>query len=460
MANSMDQTDSSFSFSDFPEDIQLCILSFLSPPEISSFACSSKRSVSLCRSDTKFWFTMCQRRWGSKTQINKWGRGNITYKLLYKTLTQWENLIGFWRHCGRPNLSGQCPGLIIFEWGPSFVSGSRVCPSNDGTYHVTKAPFLWMGISPDGQIVNFLDLEGQTKVPSGDFDSWLEFVCLDQNLVPVNVNFMGNDHFIVEENSTFWHSSKSNAGFRRSSSSKNLIEDSEEVIVVGAESGSPGSLPDRLISEMYTHFANRISPGGDRAWRRQRKKEKERQGRRKWEPEHFLKVIDCLPTPDKPLQGLWKGISDDMNLNFYLVKYDEIGGIICHRVGDLSSYAPPVFWTSEPMLMKSPFSPEEEHIYDDRIHMQPLAAQDHVHSQPAMTGIEMVSQILHINSSCNLTVSGLTGSAGLQHGEGRIWKYMNGTFGFGFLQDHFIIDLKHLIQGFCSKELINMGTHI
>lgn len=161
-----------------------------------------------------------------------------------------------------------------------------------------------MGISPDGQIVYFLDLEGQTEIPSGDFGSWLEFVCMDQNLVPANVNFMGKDHFVVEENLNFWHSNKSKDVLRSSSSSKNLIEDSDEVI----ESGIAGSLPDRFVSEMYMHFANRTSPGGggDRAWRRQRKKEKERQGRRKWEPEHFLKVIDCSPTPDKPLQGLWK----------------------------------------------------------------------------------------------------------------------------------------------------------
>ncbi|XVF36433.1 hypothetical protein REPUB_Repub19eG0058000 [Reevesia pubescens] len=458
MANPNDPTGFWFSFSDFPEDIQLCILSFLSPPDIANFACTSKRFVLLCRNDTKLWFTMCQRRWGSKTQINKWGGGNITYKLLYKTLIQWENLIGFWRHCGRSNPSGQCPRLIVFEWGPSFVSGSRVCPSKNGTYHVTKAPFLQMGISPEGQIVNFLDLEGQNEIHLGDFDSWLEFVCLDQNLVPVNVNFMGNDHFIVEENSSFWHSSKSKDGlFRRSSSSKNLIEDNEEVI--GAESGTSGSLPDRLVSEMYAHFANRTIPGGggDRAWRRQRKKEKDRQGRRKWEPEHFLKVIDCLPTPDKPLQGLWKGISGDMNLDFYLVKYDEIGGIICQRVGNWpSSYAPPVFWTSEPMFMKSPFSPEEEHLYDDRMHIQPPEAEDHVRSQPTVTGIEMVSHILHINSSYNLTVSGLVGSASLQHGEGRIWQYMNGTFGFGFLRDHFIIDLKHIIRDGCLQDSMNL----
>ena len=145
-----------------------------------------------------------------------------------------------------------------------------------------------------------------------------------------------------------------------------------------------------------------------------------------------------------------------MNLDFYLVKYDEIGGIIGRRVGDLSSYTPPVFWTSEPMFMESPFSPEEEYIYDGRVHLQPLAAEDHCHSQPAVSGIEIVSHILHINSSCNLMVPGLVGSAGFQHGEGRIWQYTNGTFGFGFLHDHFVIDLKHVIQDDCLLDSVNL----
>ncbi|KAE8682800.1 F-box protein [Hibiscus syriacus] len=452
LADPKGPNESSFSFSDFPEDVQLCILSFLSLSEIANFACTSKRFLSLCRNDTKIWFTLCQRWWGSLTQINRWGGGKITYKLLYKTLTQWENLIGFWRHCGRAGLSGQCPRLIVFEWGPSFVSGSRVCPYKNGTYHVTKAPFLWMGISSDGQIVYFLDLEGQAEKPSGDFDRWLEFVCLDQNLVPANVNFMGKDHFIVEENSNFWNSCKSKDVLTRSSSSKNLIEDSDEVI----ESGSAGSLPDRLVSEMYTYFSNRTSPVGDRACRRQRKKEKERQGMRKWEPEHFLKVVDCSPTPDKSLQGLWKGISGGRNLNFYLVKYDEIGGIICQRIGDFSSSYTLVLWTSELTLMESPFSAAEENIYVDRIHLQPFASEDQVHSLPTMTDIEMASHILHIKSSCNLILPSLVGSAGLQHREGRIWQYINGTFGFGFLHDHFITDLKHVIEDGLLLDSVNL----
>ncbi|KAE8670216.1 hypothetical protein F3Y22_tig00112184pilonHSYRG00015 [Hibiscus syriacus] len=109
-------------------------------------------------------------------------------------LTRWEKLIGFWRHCGRADLS-------------------------------------------DGLIVNFLDLEGETEMPTWGLDCW-------------------------------------------NSSSKNMIKDNEEIIVVGAYSGKHRSLPDRLVPEMYAYFANRTSPGADKSWRRQRKKEKERRGRR------------------------------------------------------------------------------------------------------------------------------------------------------------------------------------
>lgn len=70
------------------------------------------------------------------------------------------------------------------------------------------------------------------------------------------------------------------------------------------ESGSPGSLEE--TSELYQYYANRTSPGADRSCRRQRRREKEKQGRKKWETEHFLKIVDSSSTPDRPLQGLWK----------------------------------------------------------------------------------------------------------------------------------------------------------
>lgn len=127
-------------------------------------------------------------------------------------------------------------------------------------------------------------------------------------MVPINVSFIGKCHVVVEENPSFRQFNSpegKKSGMRRISSGGNMrgeeYGDVDDVIV--PESGSSGSLPDRLMSDLYQYFANRTSPSGDRASRRQRRREKERQGRRKWEPEHFVKIVNCSPTPSRPLQG-------------------------------------------------------------------------------------------------------------------------------------------------------------
>ncbi|KAK1412992.1 hypothetical protein QVD17_34659 [Tagetes erecta] len=417
-------------FSDFPEDVQLCILSFLTPSQISSFASTSKRFFSLCRNDSKLWFTLCHRRWGSKTQITKWGSGNITFKHLYKTLHHYDNLIGFWRlssnqsHVKTPNLvHNKPPALVFFEWGQSFITGSRVSPSLTGGYDVIKSPFLWMGISPKGEVVNFLQPNESISLR---IDPGL---CSGDELVSVDVNHLGECHIIIEERVAF--------GFSRNGNVMN--ED-----VIGIESGSP---PDRVTSEIYQHFANRTSPGGERSWRRQRRREKEKHGNKKWDSEHFIKIVNYTPTASRPLQGLWKGICEDANLDFYLVAYDDIGGIACRRIGDsckpFSSYSP-VFWTSNTTFVESPFSSEEEHIYETRAHLLPPG-------EIICSQMESVSRILYINSSYDLVIPGLTGpnSANPHQVEGRIWEYGDGTFGFGFLRDSHIIDLKHIAVDGC-----------
>nr|XP_043636143.1 F-box protein At3g12350 [Erigeron canadensis] len=414
-------------FSDFPEDVQLSILSFLTPSEISSFSCTSKRFLSLCRTDSKLWFSMCERRWGSKTQIKKWGSGKITYKFLYKTLLEYENLIGFWRLSKKTETHDEnvkkTPTLVVFEWGCCYIVGFRVSPSSNGGYGVVKSPFLLMGISPKGEIVNFL--EPNVGFRDDLLKSVVEkgLVCGngDNELLSVDVNRIGEFHIVIEEKVGF--------GFCGNGES-----------VVGFESGS--SPPDQETSEIYQYFANRTSPVG-----RQRRREKERQWSRKWNAEHFIKIVNYFPTDLRPLQGLWKGICEDENLDFYLVVYDDIGGIACRKIGDsckpFSSYTP-VFWTSNTTFFESPFSSEEEDIYDTREHLLPPG---HLHCSE----MEAVSRILYINSSYDLVIPGLAGPTAVNphQVEGRIWQYGDGTFGFGFLRDNHIIDLKHIAVDGC-----------
>ncbi|KAL1353607.1 hypothetical protein HN51_017526 [Arachis hypogaea] len=471
---------SSLSFSDFPEDVQLCILSFLSPTEIATFSCTSKRFVSLCTSDSRLWFTMCERRWGSKTQINKWVKGAVTYRHLYRTLSEWENLIGFWRRSGPGSASISSPSLLFFEWWDTCISGFRVSPSTNGSYGVVKAPFLWMGLSDDGQIVNLLDPDGRGEVSVPEFAAVPangEVGLTENELIPVNLSFMGRTHFVVEENQSFaaansssWSSDQKRNGCSRSMSPGNLSGD--EYGSVGEDvSGSPGSLPDRLMSEIYQHLANRTSPGSDKS-RKQRRREKERLAKRKWEPEHFVKIENCSPTPSRPLQGLWKGICDDMNLAFYLVVYDDIGGIACRRVGDpperFSNYAP-VFWTSKTTFLETPFSLEEETLYDSRLHIRPLQTSSEIQEQFHLSDVEVVNpfqqlhlsdnevvkRILHISSSYDLVIPDAAGIVNPRSGEGRIWQYHNDTFGFGFLCDNFVIDMKHIFRNGCIVDIVN-----
>ncbi|XP_077233838.1 F-box family protein isoform X2 [Tasmannia lanceolata] len=280
--------DIDMSFLDFPEDVQLCILSFLTPSEISSFSLTSKRSLSLCQNDSKLWFSLCHRRWGSKTLIHKWANSQIPFKSLYKTLSKWDTLIGFWRCSGHKNPNS--PPLLFFEWGPSFITGSILAPSTG--FRVTKIPFLFMGLSSRGEPIIFLDPDRRFE-SSGDFIEAVrtQLGFSDADLIRVVVNFIGGYHFAIEESKVY-------ANFRWGD-----LED-----VIGAENGSLGSPPECVKSEIYRYFANRTSPCGDRASRRQRKREKQLQGRRKWEKVHYVKIVNYSPTPSRPLQGLWKEI--------------------------------------------------------------------------------------------------------------------------------------------------------
>lgn len=121
-----------------------------------------------------------------------------------------------------------------------------------------------------------------------------------------------------------------------------------------------------------------------------------------------------------------------------MVKYDEVGGIICKKVEDLSlsRQTSPVFWTPNHAFLRSPFSAEEELILGGRIHRE--------------VDEQVISGMLYMNS----------GEAGngsdLLRGEGRVWLYENGTFGFGFLRDQFITHLKRVaLEDGCLADVLD-----
>lgn len=304
------------SFSDFPEDVQLNILSFLSPAEVAAFACTSRRFAALCGAavpDSPLWLAMCERRWVSRTRPRSWSSPSAfgrraPFARLYKALDRWEHLIGFWRRIGHGGPG--TPPLVFFEWGPSYIAGFRVSPSPEATgdgYGVLKVPFLWLGLSPNGEPVNFLHpgcrFESTSDMLGSVSDSSISSSGLsDPDLLPVTVSFMGCNHFVVEENRSYYADA--------------WAEDSNgfPVEVLGTEGTSP---PDRLMSEIYRYFANRTSPGSDKALRRQRRKERERFGRRRWDTQHFVKINNYYPTVERPLQGLWKVLASLSSL-FYV----------------------------------------------------------------------------------------------------------------------------------------------
>lgn len=207
--------------------------------------------------------------------------------------------------------------------------------------------------------------------------------------------------------------------------------------------GALENFNDQFMLEIYQYFVNQMSSGSDGLWRRKRKRKRKKklQGRRKWEPKHFVKIVSCSPTPSRPLQGLWKGIcEDDVSLAFYLVAYDDFGLITCRRVGDssepLSGYSP-VLWKSNTRFFFSQLSPEEVYLYDSRVHLTPLVAANCNLNEPNPTEDEAEKRVLHIISSYYL-VPALAGNSVYP---GRAWQYENGTIGFGFLRNLDVWDI-------------------
>lgn len=498
------------------EDAIVCILSFLSPDEITACRCLNRRLRDLCSDDARVWLAICERRWGTSTEIRRWGNGKIKYRLLYDILERWHNLIGFWRGVGH---GGNGP-LVVFDWGAYSVVASRIMPARVGGYEVRKVPFLWTGLSGEGKGLSFVNPDwfpesglGKGKImqsgsglfadidDGGGFGSFsglgggldggsgfsegrkeenmrngmrvdkvtnpfenmdLED-CVPAGLMSVNLSFVGNSHIVVEENQDR-HWVKNHQAPELLLRGSNSYSDLSKKISAGLDNGAyspPGSLPDGLQSEIYEYFANKVSPSGVRAARKQRRKEKERAagyGRRRWEAEHFVKVAHWSPTPARPLQGLWKGIFDSMGLDFILVSYDEYGGIVCRKVGEFSqtfSGCGSVFWTADSAsLYGLPLSAKEEELYNSRMHIRPRDPTQTNGSKCTVYEDEEVTQVLCIipNSDVFRHIMNVPADSCM---EGRLWQYASGRFGFGFLNGNSIVDFKHIGSSACLLDIID-----
>ena len=149
-----------------------------------------------------------------------------------------------------------------------------------------KIPFLWMSLSSQGDPLSYVHPACKLEKLASRYGSF------DPDLVPVNICFMGENHFVVDE-------SRGQHSCPRISDEFGSCEDLSSL-----EASSP---PEKFMAEMYQYFANRISPCRDKSFRKQRKKRgKDRIGRKRWESEHFVRISDCYPTEIRPLQGLWK----------------------------------------------------------------------------------------------------------------------------------------------------------
>lgn len=243
------------SIEDLPEDALLCILALLAPPDAAAAACACRRLASAASSPS-LPLALALRLGVPSPPLPPLPSQPCpaAARRLLRSLHRLRRLLGLWRRLPSTSASShsQSP-LAAFEWAPrATLAASLLAPSSperrggDVSISISRSPFVTLSVADSGDTVAAL----------GD--------------VPVSVNFVGNNHIVVEALA---------AG------------EDEEVEMV---SGSP---PE----EMYAHFANRRSPG---AGRRRRGKNGRRGGL--MEPEHFIRIADPEPTRSRPLQGLWK----------------------------------------------------------------------------------------------------------------------------------------------------------
>eukprot|EP00249_Psilotum_nudum_P005276 c18728_g1_i2 orf=198-1742(+) len=482
------------------DDALASVLSFLSFADILAVSCVNRRLRELCREERKVWVAMCERRWGKLTNLMLWSQAPISFRLLYMTLGRWENLIGFWRGVGNRGWGS----LVLFVWSARYIIGYKIVPAGTGSYGICKVPFLWMGISSWGQPMCLIDPAFKPMGSSNDvesrssdgrispYDSFPSTSGFDKTvsinstlgrgissldmdseqlislgLLAVDVHFVGNHHVVIEEMQqrrshgiNVYAEAATLASFGSGCNSVEMLIHRRCPNSSGSDSDSPvGSHSGSFQFEMYEFLTCKVtSPGGYRAARKQRKREKERalsQGGYLSLSEHFVKVIHCHPTKARPLQGLWKGIFDSTGLSIILVSYDDQGGILCRKIHEVGGVpeSGSVLWTSKSISrIGLPLPPEEFALYNSRMHIRPIPSpciggkiQGDLTSANNMepgdlVGEEVIGMLYTFSCDFHYRLSS-------DNREGRIWQYASGNFGFGFLHTNSIIDFRLL----CSR---------
>lgn len=435
------ESDLQLSFSDFPEDAQLRVLSFVNRKDLKAFACTSKKFSALCTNDERLWLLKCTRRWGSRTQIPKWGGGKISYKSLFYLLKDYETLIRFWIYIyDATGLPLSSPPLLLFEWCSSYITGYRISPSKDSGYGVIKRPFIWITATCDGEGLAYLDTSnGTLSLTEEDLLREDSEKLRSTELIIAEVRTEKYDALMkVYENQDFLE-------FRRRLSIADGLEEYENVY---------SSPPDGLMAQIREALTKTVSvpiPVPDESsskklnsrQRRRRRREDQMMSALEWEASYFLQLHkrydNYSRSPDQPLQGLWKGIARGKSLTFYIVTYTiYLGELSCKMAGNyVTSQINDglVFSALMEPFIEPPFSSKEKHIYDSRLHLRPAES-----NQPDPTSSDVL-RIFYANM-------GPESSAPKDPRDacGRIWLYADGSFGFGSLKDHFIIDLKPMVE--------------
>ncbi|KZV45131.1 F-box protein [Dorcoceras hygrometricum] len=417
------------SFREFPEDVQLCILSFLHRSDLSAFASTCKKYFHLC-ADDRLWFLRCSRRWGSRTQIKKWGGGKVSYMNLFRLLDQYEDLIGFWRYSYFRRQSP--PQMALFEWGPFYITGYRVLQSKQG-YDVVKKPFLWLTATSDGKTLSYLDMNETLSLTDKDLScGHSEKLRSAAGLILVNIDLCENGVLSLREDRQYLE-------FRKRVQTPNRRE------VYDAVYRSP---PDKLMSQIFKILESKVSVTDYPKQGRKERQPRQQQRVCRWRTQQFIKIMNPSPTPSRPLQGLWKGIDHNKCLNLYLVSYWN--RICCEVVGSYSTQFSTsncrTFTARATAFLESPLSSEEEHTFYTRRHLRPVARSN----QDRYEDFDVL-RVFH-------TLSPYQGYDGQEDVNGRLWLYANGTFGFGFLRDDYIIDMKPLLKNGCLADVTTKSS--